>query len=487
MTHRDLYERVSGCGEVRPPRSLKPFRMEMDMADLLYTIRKHFLLYPKAWKEGDGCTRLSFLIFGLGNLVRGQIVKGLLFLLMEAGLIGYMVKIGFQGIRGFVTLGTQEQGWVFDAQKGIDVLVAGDNSMLLLLYGIIAILAVVVFVLLWRSSIQSAYTVQKLKENGELIPGLKEELELFLDKKVHVTLLLLPVLGILVFTVLPLIYMILVAFTDYNSEHQPPGNLFHWVGFANFRTLLASNSPLGNSFWPILGWTIFWAVIATVTCFLAGILLSLWIGSRYVKGKKFWRTIFVLSVAVPQFVSLLVIRTMLQPEGAVNVLLKSLGLIQESLPFLTNAAWARTVVILVNLWVGAPYTMLIATGILMNVPGELYEAARIDGANGVTMFTKITFPYIIFIMTPYLITQFIGNVNNFNVIYLLTGGGPSTLAYYQAGKTDLLVTWLYKLTVGSKDYCYASAIGILVFVISAVVSLVTYRNTSAYKNEEGFQ
>ena len=178
---------------------------------------------------------------------------------------------------------------------------------------------------------------------------------------------------------------------------------------------------------------------------------------------------------------------MLQPEGAVNVLLKSLGLIQESLPFLTNAAWARTVVILVNLWVGAPYTMLIATGILMNVPGELYEAARIDGANGVTMFTKITFPYIIFIMTPYLITQFIGNVNNFNVIYLLTGGGPSTLAYYQAGKTDLLVTWLYKLTVGSKDYCYASAIGILVFVISAVVSLVTYRNTSAYKNEEGFQ
>ena len=134
------------------------------MADLLYTIRKHFLLYPKAWKEGDGCTRLSFLIFGLGNLVRGQIVKGLLFLLMEAGLIGYMVKIGFQGIRGFVTLGTQEQGWVFDAQKGIDVLVAGDNSMLLLLYGIIAILAVVVFVLLWRSSIQSAYTVQKLKE-----------------------------------------------------------------------------------------------------------------------------------------------------------------------------------------------------------------------------------------------------------------------------------------------------------------------------------
>ena len=132
-------------------------------------------------------------------------------------------------------------------------------------------------------------------------------------------------------------------------------------------------------------------------------------------------------------------------------------------------------------------TMLMVSGILMNIPGELYEAAKIDGANTLTIFRKITLPYIIFVMTPYLITQFIGNVNNFNVIYLLTAGGPSTIDYYQAGKTDLLVTWLYKLTVGSKDYCYASTIGILVFIISAVVSLLTYHRTSAYKNEEGFQ
>jgi len=461
--------------------------MEMDMSNFLHSVRSHFLLYPRAIKKGDVFTRLSFIIFGIGNIVRGQWIKGILFLLMEMGLIWYMVRAGFEGVRGFITLGTQEQGWVFDEKKGIDVMVAGDNSMLLLLYGIIALLAIVIFVVLWRSSISSAYNVQSLKERGEKIPGLRDEIELLLDKKVHITLLSLPVLGILIFTVLPLIYMILVAFTDYNSENQPPGHLFHWIGFANFRTILASNSPLGSSFWPILGWTIFWAVIATVTCFFAGVLLSLWIGSKYVKGKKFWRTMFVLSVAVPQFVSLLVIRTMLQPEGAMNVMLKSLGMIQDSLPFLTNATWARAVVIVVNLWVGAPYTMLIATGILMNVPSELYEAARIDGANGFAMFTKITFPYIIFVMTPYLITQFIGNVNNFNVIYLLTGGGPSTLDYYQAGKTDLLVTWLYKLTVSSKDYCYASTIGILVFVISAIVSLATYRNTSAYKNEEGFQ
>ena len=139
------------------------------------------------------------------------------------------------------------------------------------------------------------------------------------------------------------------------------------------------------------------------------------------------------------------------------------------------------------MWVGIPVTMLVATGIIMNLPQEQIEAAEIDGANKFQIFKSITFPQILLIMTPTLIQQFIGNINNFNVIYLLSGGGPSTLDYYQAGKTDLLVTWLYKLTVSSKDYCYASAIGIIVFVISAVFSLITYRRTSAYNNEEAFQ
>jgi len=103
------------------------------------------------------------------------------------------------------------------------------------------------------------------------------------------------------------------------------------------------------------------------------------------------------------------------------------------------------------------------------------------------MWTNITLPYGVFVTGPYLITQFIGNINNFNVIYLLTGGGPNTVTYYQAGKTDLLVTWLYKLTVNTRDYSYASAIGICVFIISAVLSLIAYRNTKSYKKEETFQ
>ena len=123
----------------------------------------------------------------------------------------------------------------------------------------------------------------------------------------------------------------------------------------------------------------------------------------------------------------------------------------------------------------------------MNIPKELYEAAEIDGASPIKAFIKITMPYVFFVTAPYLITQFIGNINNFNVIYFLTKGEPLATDYYFAGKTDLLVTWLYKLTVNYKDYSRASVIGIAVFVISVVISLVTFNLTASSKNEEDFQ
>lgn len=441
----------------------------------------------EAWRCGDLYTRLSFVIFGLSQCVRGQIGKGILFLAAEIAFVFYMITTGMGALRGFITLGTQEQGWVMDEAKGIEILVQGDNSMLFLLYGVVSLFIIAGFLIVWKININGAYEVQKLQAKGKRIPKLKDDLKALMDQKSYITLLVLPVAGVLIFTVLPLVYMIMIAFTNYDNAHQPPGNLFHWTGISNFITILGSGSNLGYTFWHILGWTLIWAVVATFSCYIVGILISLWINSKYVKWKKLWRTIFVMSVAVPQFVSLLVLKTMLQPEGAVNIMLQSLGIISEKLPFLTDATWARGTVLVVNLWLGVPYTMLIVTGILMNIPGELYEAASLDGASGFVLFRKITMPYVLFVTTPYLITQFVGNVNNFNVIYLLTTGGPSTLDYYQAGKTDLLVTWLYKLTVGSKDYSYASTIGILVFVISAVISLLTYRKTSASNNEEGFQ
>ena len=160
--------------------------------------------------------------------------------------------------------------------------------------------------------------------------------------------------------------------------------------------------------------------------------------------------------------------------------------LQFGLDINTTRLW----IILVNMWIGIPYSMLLCSGILMNIPSDLYESARIDGASKARQFTKITLPYMLFVTGPYLITQFIGNINNFNVIFLLSGGGPGdNLKYTNGAKgTDLLITWLYKLSLGvDRNYKLASVIGILVFVISAAMSLIVYNRSSAVKGEENFQ
>jgi arabinogalactan oligomer/maltooligosaccharide transport system permease protein len=261
------------------------------------------------------------------------------------------------------------------------------------------------------------------------------------------------------------------------------------VGLANFAQLFSSGSRLAATFWPVLGWTLIWAVCATFSNFILGMLLALLINRKGTRIKGFWRFLFVLSIAVPQFVTLLSMSTIFNANGPVNIILRTLGLIgaTESVPFFTNALYAKCTIIGINMWIGIPYTMLSTTGILQNIPSELYEAARIDGAKPPTIFRKITLPYMMFVMTPTLITSFTGNINNFNVIYLLTGGGPDSLDYYFAGKTDLLITWLYRLTITQKDYNIGAVIGIMTFIVLAVTSLLTYHQTGAYKDEGAFQ
>ena len=174
-------------------------------------------------------------------------------------------------------------------------------------------------------------------------------------------------------------------------------------------------------------------------------------------------------------------RNLLNGAGPINATLLNLGLIDSAIPFLTDPIWAKITVIVVNMWIGIPATMLVSTGIIQNLPTDQIEAARIDGANKLQIFRNITFPQILFVMMPALIQQFIGNINNFNVIFLLTGGGPTNSDFYGAGSTDLLVTWLYNLTVNTMDYNLASVIGILIFILSAVFSLLAYTRTNSFK------
>lgn len=440
-----------------------------------------------ALKKGSLLTRISAIVFGAGCLVGGQLVKGLLYLTVEVGIFLYMIQNGFYNLGKLITLGDIEQQKVWNDAKSVYEYVDGDRSLIILLYGIITLAILFVAILLARSSLKQAYKIQCLKEEGSHVPNLKEEVSELFNGNLHITLLALPIGGVLAFTILPLIFMISMAFTNYSVENSKLV-LFDWVGLENFKRLISFGGSLGQTFWPVLGWTLIWALVATFSNYFLGLMLALFINWKEIRAKKMWRFFFVLTIAIPHFVTLLIIRTMLQPEGAVNIMLRNLGMIgaKESLPFFTNATWARVSVILINIWVGVPYMLLQVTGILQNIPQELYESARVDGAGPVVTFTKITLPYMMFIMMPYLITTFTGNVNNFNVIFLTSQGLPRPVDS-TAGKTDLLVTWLYKLTIENQYYNVGAVIGIMTFVTLAIVSLITFKFSGSNKNEEAFR
>ena len=383
-----------------------------------------------------------------------------------------------------------------------------DFSFLMLLFGVITFAIIALFLVVYNLSIASSYKTDKDIREGNKPTTFIEDLKTLLDSRFHMTLLTPAIILLVVFTVVPTILMILISFTDMQTNSASSGLvLISWKGFANFVELFSGSSSsgsmiaaeVGKNFASVLTWTFEWALLATFSCYFGGIFLALLINKKEVKFKKMWRTIFILTIAIPQFITLLILRNLLSGNGPVNTMLKDLNIISESINFLqfgsntstpvvTGGVWlARVTVLLINLYIGIPYTMLMTSGILMNIPKDLYEAATIDGANKWQMFRKITLPYVIFVTTPYLISSFIGNITSFNTIFLTTGGGPSKGTGSIAGHTDLLVTWLYKLTMEDSKFNAGSIIGILTFIITAFITLVCYRNSKAYKEEDTFQ
>ncbi|HKL72628.1 MAG TPA: sugar ABC transporter permease [Candidatus Onthovivens sp.] len=452
------------------------------VCSIFYNLRD-FMLF------GDYKTKISFLIFGFGNIANKQYFRGFLYLIYEIVFLAYMILFGGKFLGDFGTLGTIE---TYETENGFKVI--GDNSFNILLFGVATILILFCTVFAWYSSIKQAYSVQKLKSINACLSTGRQDIKELGNKYYHATLLSLPMLGLIVFTIIPLIFMIFVSFTNYNNLHMPPEKLFTWVGFENFSTLLTGNGLSGGNavkfsytFWNILLWTLTWAILATFTNFFIGMAVAIVINKKGIHLKKVWRTVLVTTIAVPQFISLLLMSKMLSTDGVFNLILSWMGV--GPISWLLHPTLAKVTVVLVNLWVGVPYTVLSCTGILMNVPSDLYEAAKIDGANPYKMFASITLPYMMFVLGPSLITTFVGNINNFNIIFLTTGGGPNfdPNMVSSAGQSDLLITWLYKLTVNNQTYDMASVIGILVFIVVATISLIFYGRSSSVKNEEDFQ
>ena len=455
--------------------------------------------------KGDIWVKLSLIIMGAGYFGRKQFVKGIIMTLFEVVFIAFIAGVGVPNLSKFATLGTVQFEQEFDIVTMTNKINDYDNSFLILLLSIITLIFIVMFVVIYMANMIHVYHLQQMKEEGQRINTFKQDLRSFVNEKFHITLLTLPIAGVVIFTIVPLIIMIAVAFTNYDQNHMPPSSLFTWVGFKNFIDLFTTSTTVtfGYSFRVVLGWTFVWAIFATFTTYFGGILLAKFLNNPKTKCSKLWRTLFVVTIAVPQFVSLLVVRNFFANTGIVNALcsewgvtefLKNIGLVKESLtyiPFLSDPNWAKVMIILINIWVGVPYQMLIATGVLMNIPGELMESARIDGATEFQAFMKITMPYMLFITGPALVTDFIKNINNFNVIFLLTQDvyvtSNQALANSNAKEVDLLVTWLFRLTSEQYNYKMASVIGCIVFIISAAFTLIMFNNMIKGDKEESFQ
>ncbi len=434
--------------------------------DAFLNIRLRFSSYSKK-------TKASFLLMGLGQILYKQYIKGILYMLSEIAFILFFALKGGKMIAGFITLGTQEA----DPWLGVQ----GDNSVIMMILGIFSFVILFFWIFLYVSNIKDCIHInQQVDENKEL-PTFIQATKEFFDKKFYKIILFLPIMFVLVFNVIPIVFMICIAFTNYGGEIIPP-KLVDWTGFASFGKVFALNGIL-PTLGKILSWNILWAFSSTFLNYFLGLGLALLLNKKIVKGKAIWRAFPILAYAVPGFITLCGFKFMFSNGGPINQLITSHG--GTVIQFLgLDSKWlARLIGLLVNAWLSIPTTMLLATGILSNMNASCYEAARIDGASPAKQFRDLTLPFVIFATTPTLISQFVSNFNNFGVFYFLRGGLYME-GYFNASDTDLLINWLYNLSIANNYYSIGAAISLIIFIITGAISLLVYVRSNAYKKED---
>ena len=422
---------------------------------------------------------LSLIFMGLGQIYNKQILKGLSFLALEVYLLIFWT-VPFQwAMWGLTTLGENPQ-----SRNGFEI-VQGDHSIFLMIEGILYLISFLLLIWFYYLNIRDAYKVAVKTESGFRPNNAKDMLKNIWENGFPYILLTPSVLFTSFLTILPLLFGILIAFTNYSApNHLPPKHLVDWVGFDTFVQLFQMKT-WSATFYGVFTWTVIWAILATVTTFFLGLIFAVLISQKSIKYKKFWRSIFILPWAIPQFVSILIFRNIFNGQfGPINQYLMNLGIIESAIPWLSDPLLAKVTLVVVNMWFGFPFWMVLMSRVMTSIDKELFEAADVDGATSLQKFRKITLPLIMFATAPLAIMQFEGNFNNFNIIYLMTEGGPVNMDYSYAGSTDILISWIYKLTLDNSQFAVASVVSILIFIVIATFSIYNFRKTRAFKEED---
>lgn len=429
-------------------------------------------------KKGNAKVACSMLFMGGGQLLYRQWIKGFIYLLLQAAFIAYLILAGAADFFGLFTLGTVEGNPWYN--------IVGDHSVIMMLRGILSVIVFIVYLALYISNVKGVYETQKRVADGKKPTTFKQDFKTLFDSKFYRTVLFIPIIGVCVFSVLPIIFMILIAFTNYGGDIIPPTHLVDWVGFKNFGKLVALGEYT-STFFKILGWNVIWAVSATAINYFGGLGLALLLNKKCVKAKAFWRMFPILAYAIPGFITMLGFKFMFANGGPINYYILQAG--GEAVFFFgSNSTWlARSIGLMVNAWISIPSAMLLATGILSNANQDQYEAAKIDGANEFQQFWYLTLPFVVFATTPVLLSQFIGNFNNFGVFYFLRSEISTSAGYILANDTDLLINWLYKMSIDNNYYAVGAAISLIIFIITSVISLAVYVLSPSYKQEETYR
>lgn len=422
-------------------------------------------LKPALQQPRNIATILSIVIPGLGQIYNKHFLKGIiLFLITVSFLIATWDYLDI-GIWGLFTLGTIPR-----EHHSIQLLIQGLISLIILFFAI----SIYIF------NIRDARHDARAREEGRPNPGFIKAAADFYNKGFPYFMILPGFVMLLFVVVLPLAFMVALAFTNYNQYNAPPRNLLDWVGFENFLNLV-NVGIWQDTFLSVFTWTIVWTVLATTLQIVLGLFLAILVNDKRVKFKRTIRTVLILPWAVPAFVSILIFSALFNPTfGAINQdILQNFGLM---IPWLSDPFWAKVALILIQTWLGFPFVFALFTGVLQSVPSDMYEAADIDGGNRIQKFRFITLPHLLFATAPLLIMQYAQNFNNFNIIYLFNEGLPAVRGQ-NAGGTDILISWVYKLTFETNNYNMAAAITIIMGLIISIFAFFQFRRTAAFKEE----
>ena len=423
----------------------------------------------------------AILFMGLSHLLYlRDFVKGIFFALCEIAFLAYLPNT-IRKVINLITLGTPKNDLPIKLR---------DNSVFMLIDGILMLSIVAMFVIVYVISVKSATKEYKDYCRKGYFGNQKENLNTALGKSFPIFGLAPSFIIVVVFVIVPLLFSVCVAFTNYSDpSHIPPANTVDWVGFQNFHELMGGNATWSKGFARVAGWTLVWAILSTFTCYFGGLIVAVQLKEINVKIAPYFRFIFILPYAVPGVVSLLVWKHLLNGTfGTINRTLQAIGLLapDKTIPWLGTASMAQLTCVLVNLWAGFGYFMLLSMGTMTAISEDMYEAARIDGANKTQIFGRITLPLVMYQTMPLIIMSFAHNINNFGAIYFLTGGAPTVAdsTTTLAGGTDILVSWIYKLTITLMKYNYASVIAVMIFIVLAPFAIFNFRQTKAFKEGE---